>query len=102
MGAPADVLARMGGGDEEPAAEDDVEEIEVLECNWNAVAVFLHCEPQWLGGMSACRLGIAAAEIRAAVLLLRIPRAEWPQLFADVRFMGRIAAQVENEQLRKK
>lgn len=97
MGAPDEVLARLGEADDEADAEDDIVEIEVLECNWNAVAVFLHCEPQWLGGMGAFRLGIAAAEVRAAALMLRTPRTEWPQLLADVRFMGRIAAVVENE-----
>ncbi len=108
MGAPAHVLAHLEGealGAALDADDDDdtdgVTEIEVLECNWNAVTVFLHCEPQWLGGMSACRMGIAAAEIHAAASLLRLPRQEWPPLLADVQLMGRIAARVQNQQQRK-
>lgn len=33
-------------------------------------------------------LGVQAQEVRAACALLRIPRARWPDVSADVRFMA--------------
>ena len=80
MGAPAEVLARL---DESPAAQD----IEVLECNWNTVTVWLHCIPAYAG--MGPRVGMPAAEVRAALLLMRVPRAEWPDVLAGVRVMDR-------------
>jgi hypothetical protein len=65
--------------------------IEVDECNWYAVQAFANAQATWLSGMSAAYLGISAAEIHAAALLLRVPRAEWPQILCDVRYMDRIA-----------
>jgi hypothetical protein len=94
MGAPADVLAQYESEDDD-GNTDDVTEIEVLECNWNAVQVFTHVEPQWIVGLHVARAGISAAEIRAAVTMLRVPRAEWPQIISDVRFMGKIAQRTE-------
>jgi hypothetical protein len=75
----------------EAAAADGAAEIEVLECNWNAVQVFANAQATWLSGMRAAYLGISAAEIHAAALLLRVPRGEWPQLLRDVRTLDHIA-----------
>lgn len=42
-------------------------------------------------------VGIAAQEIAAAVRLLRVPRAEWPDVARQVHFMGRCLAEFDAE-----
>lgn len=77
-GAPAEALARLSETREPPA-------IEVLACNWNAVLVYSHCLPAFAG--LGERIGIPAPEVHAVARLLRIPRAEWPQVLTGVRIM---------------
>jgi hypothetical protein len=61
-----------------------------------AVAVFQRCVPAIAGGMAPHSLGIPASEIRAALVLARAPRADWPEISEDVSAMGRVAAQAQN------
>ncbi len=80
MGAPDEALARLLG-------DDSRQDIEVLECNWHAVIVWTHCTPAFAG--MGQRIGVPALEVRAACLLLRVPRNEWPAVLAGVRVMDR-------------
>lgn len=59
------------------APADDV--VEVLHENWNTVAVYRRCAWEG-GGFDGKDRAIAAREIFAACVLLRIPRAEWPRI----------------------
>lgn len=79
LGAPAEVLARLD--------ESGPQDIEVLQCNWNTVTVWTYCIPAYAG--MGQRVGVPAAEVRAALLLMRVPRAEWPDVLAGVRVMDR-------------
>lgn len=79
-GAPADVLARL----QDTAPPSD---IEVLECNWTTVTIWTHCIPAYAG--MGQRVGIPATEVRTALLVMRVPRAEWPDVLAGVRVMDR-------------
>lgn len=82
-GAPAEVLARL---DSARAAQ----EIEVLECNWTTVRVWLNCTPDFAG--MGQRVGIPATEVRAALSVMRVPRSEWAQVLEGVRVMDRACA----------
>lgn len=65
-----------GGG-----ASEAEQVIEVLAENWDAVAVYQLCQPQWITGMNApAYAGIAAQEIESAACLLHMPRKNWPDL----------------------
>lgn len=65
-------------------AQDD-NAIPVLAINWNTVQVFLACQWTLLLGMSGSFFqGISAQEIRSAVILLRIPRSEWPLITTNI------------------
>ncbi len=75
--------------------DESPREIEVLDENWTAVEVFLVCVPA-VAGMGGV-VGIATTEIAAAVRLLRVPRAEWPDVVRQVHFMGRCLAEFEAE-----
>lgn len=73
------------------SADDDrqVEEpliIEVLSENWRALQVFRLCLASYagMGGV----IGIAAAEIHAAVQLLRVPQKAWPGVSHKVHYMS--------------
>lgn len=66
-------------------------EIEILEENWTTVQVFQVCQPTF-AGMSGTQVGIAAAEIEAAMRGLRIAPRERPDVMRGVVYMGRIAA----------
>lgn len=72
--------------DQGPAAQD----IEVLECNWTTVTVWLNCIPAFAG--MGQRVGVPASEIRAALLLMRVPRSQWAEVLTGVRVMDRASA----------
>lgn len=73
---------RPGGTDASTTAIDD-DTVEVLDSNWNTVAVFRRCT--WtLAGMNGERVGIAGQEIRSVCSLARIPRAEWPGILDGI------------------
>lgn len=57
---------------------------------------FRLCMPHALVGMGVAWQGIPATEIRAALLLSRAPRADWPRLADDLAYMGRIVADTRN------
>lgn len=80
MGAPDEALARLLEG-------DNAQDVEVLECNWHTVIVWTHCTPAFAGMGQGER--VPAMEVRAACLLLRVPRNEWPAVLAGVRVMDR-------------
>ena len=71
--------------------DDDPEETCVVwPENAAAFQVFIHCtwERAALPDGRLVPTGIAAAEIRATAQLLDVPRADWPALLDDVRFMA--------------
>ncbi len=66
-------------------------------CNLDAVAVFRACEIGAVGTMAGLYwTGIAAVELRAALVLLRIARGDWTDLADDVRYMGSEVAAERN------
>lgn len=83
----------------EPQRECD---IHVLACNWDAYRTYALCQPTAVGGgMAIVWLGVAASEIRSACALLRIARAEWPDLAERVRYIGdRVAASLNQKAMR--
>lgn len=66
-------------------------ELDVLEENWEAVSVFLHCQQTWVAGMNAVAIGISAQEVRAAVAGLALSLSA--EHFGYVIEMGRIATE---------
>lgn len=94
--------------DEEAAAAPDTDdepgeviEVEVLECNLDAVAAFRLCQVHGLGTMAGVFwTGIDPCSIRAALLLLRLPRTDWPELAADVAYMGDAVAAHRNASIK--
>lgn len=95
VGAPAHLVAQ---------AEDAPEQadIEVLACNVSAVDVFMRCQMRYVSGAggAACT-GIAAEEIGTVLRLRSTPRAACAQLLDDVLLMGREAARVVNDKLKR-
>jgi hypothetical protein len=63
-------------------------EVGVLPCNWLAVRLYRSC--QWtlvLGQGAVLWQGVPASELRAALLLHRVPRPEWEDTCARVELM---------------
>jgi len=56
--------------------------------NWVTAGVFLSCRWARAGMGGEIPVGIDAQEIAAACVLMRVPRAEWPSVFAGVRLMS--------------
>lgn len=83
---------------ETAAATDTSDVIEVLACNWVAVAVFQACQLTRLVGMTkvVCT-GIAALEIVAALQLCGVPQQDWHEVGDGARLMGLAAAKAINE-----
>lgn len=80
-----------------------VVEIGIWECNVKAFAVFRLCTIAAIGTFGGLFwTGIEAVEIRAACLLCRMPRADWPELADDVRFMGSDVAAERNQRMAQK
>lgn len=79
----------------------EVIEVEVLECNVDAVAAFRLCQVEGIGTMAGIFwTGIQPGAIRSALLLLRLPRSDWPDLAADVSYMGDVVSAHRNDQLK--
>lgn len=86
--------------DAEPEdGRDVVRVLEVWPDHLDAVGVFQLCPVAGIGHMGGVLWqGIAPEHIRAACLLLRRPRADWPDLATDVAYMGRCVADERNRQ----
>ncbi len=88
--------------EDEPADRDDDEpcevfEVDVLECNLEAVAAFRLCQLDVAATMAGLYwLGISPIQIRSALLLLRIKRSRWDDLADDVNYMGSVVANARN------
>lgn len=76
----------LRGSADDDRQSDEPTVIEVLKENWRAFEVFRLCLASYagMGGV----VGIAAAEIHAAVRLLRIPEKAWPSVSHKVHYMG--------------
>ena len=73
-------------------------EVEVLECNWWPVQVYLRCQQTMLSGMAgAVLLGVSAVEIRAVCSLMRVPRSDWPDVLDGAQALAGMVAKVEND-----
>lgn len=72
--------------------------IGVLPRNVGVVEVFQRCQPQIGIGMGVVWQGVGATEVRAACLMSRVPRADWPRYLDGVQGMARVVAQVRNEE----
>jgi hypothetical protein len=96
--------------DEEAAAQDEPDsedgqaeliEVEVLECNLDAVRAFQLCQVQGIGTMAGIFwTGIDPSAIRSTLLLLRLPRERWSDIAQDVSYMGDVVASHRNEQMK--
>lgn len=77
--------------------------IEVLECNWTAVQVYLRCQQTVLSGMGgAAYLGVSASEAMASARMLRVRPPEWPELIDSVQMLASMVARIENEKMAAK
>ena len=76
-----------------------MEDVHVWTCLLPAVDVFLACDIEGIGaGMAGVWwTGIGPAALYAACRLKRIPRADWPEITEDVRYMGQVVAESRNE-----
>lgn len=77
--------------------------IEVLECNWAAVQVYLRCQQTVLSGMGgAAYLGVSASEVMASARMLRAHPREWPDLIDGVQMLAGYVAKIENDKMKAK
>lgn len=77
---------------------DDAQPIEVLECNWPAVQVYLASQWTLLLGFGASHYhGIATTELMAAMQVVGIPRRAWQDTLNRVRIMVRAARPLLNK-----
>lgn len=82
-----------GGGDR----VSDAGRLEVWACHVPALSVYGLCILSGIGGMGGVAwLGIEPAAIYSAARLLRLPRADWPDVACDVALMGQAAAAERN------
>ena len=83
--------------DDDDARRAGVVECPVWPCNATAVDVFRLCSIGLIATFGGVLwLDIAAVELRAALALRRVPRAQWPDVADDVRYMGREVATERN------
>jgi len=72
--------------------------IEVLDCNWTAVQVYLRCQQTMLAGMSGVAyLGVSASEAMASARMLRVPVREWPDTLDGAQSLAGMVAKIEND-----
>jgi hypothetical protein len=88
---PLEFLQRL----EKPRGHDDeIHVTEVLAPNWNTVETFRCCTWDVIASVAGIHYaGISAAEIRAALIVSRIPRAEWPLITRGIQAVMVPAAQ---------
>lgn len=83
----AEFLLRSDSTSDDDDADDEVQDvIEVLAPNWNTVEVFRSCT--WLAIATLAGVhydGITATEIRSALLIHRIPRADWSRITRGIQ-----------------
>lgn len=79
--------------------QDDVREICIWACNWQAVEIFERCSLQVAGGFRLSYHGITAREILAVLDLLAVPAADRADAFDDVQFMGNQVCAAYNERI---
>lgn len=94
------VEVALGDVDEDSSREErDAVTLGVWQGNWSAVQVFCDCQWQVVGGFSRPYYeGITAQEVRAACLMHRIPRDEWPRVLLSIsRVMVPAAKSILNE-----
>ncbi len=66
------------------------------------VKVFGRCQiGVGIGMGGAMWLGISATEARAAIGMSRVPARDWTRVLDGVQLMGRITAEIRNEQARE-
>lgn len=87
----------MLGDDGGDTRRDGVIECLAWPCNATAIEVFRLCTIELAASFGGVLwLDITAVELRAALALRRVPRAAWPDVADDVRFMGREVANERN------
>lgn len=86
FGAGAEVIAKW------EAAQQADNEIEVLECNEQTVQIYTRCALGYVGGMAVVCIGISMQEIRAALTVYRVARADWAGIADGVMHMAAVAA----------
>lgn len=74
----------------------------VLPENWIVIEVFGRCQIDVAVGMGgALWQGISAREARAAIGMSRVPARDWARVLDGVQLMGRVTAEIRNEQARE-
>jgi hypothetical protein len=73
----------------------------VLPENIGVVRVFERCQPQVAIGMGVIWQGASASEVRAACLMSRVPRTDWPRYLDGVQLMARVVAGIRNAEEEK-
>lgn len=73
----------------------------MLACHWDAFCAYRLCQPTFVvAGRGLVHLGVSAAECRAAITLLRYPRAQWPALVDAIQHLGNAVAAELNRRAR--
>lgn len=60
------------------------------------VRVFRRCQPQISVGMGVLWQGVTASEVRAACIMLDVPRRDWARHVDGVQLMARVVADLRN------
>jgi hypothetical protein len=79
----------------------DQYECEVWPDNWQAVMAFVSLETQWRVGMGGA-YGLDYGAIPPVLMMKRIPRKDWPDVFEALRVMEDEALRVKDEQDRER
>lgn len=96
FGCPEEIIREKLGLSE--LESDEIVELEVWWLHEHSVAVFKHCQPQLLAGMSGVVwTSTLAREIYPTCLMLNISQEWWPQVIEDVQFMSAVAAKLNNQ-----
>jgi hypothetical protein len=97
-GAPPDVVEAA-----RRQANPQRDDFEVWADCWAAFEFFMALRGDWnvVSGLAVARVGIPSDRIESAMRLKPIPRAERPQMYADVKLMERAVIGADHE-LREK
>lgn len=96
---------RMVGFDIFAPTQQQVKDFEVWEENWDSVMFFAEfCGTQWvyvgvpggMGGGALLATGLNHASVLASLRTLRLPRARFDEVYADIRVMERAALEAIN------
>lgn len=89
---PEQIAVQLANDEARRPAAADPDCVEVLECNWDAVQVWMRCQQTYVSGPAGgYPLGIAATEVAAVSTALQVP------LDADLLDSVRVLAAAHNK-----